>query len=645
MVRGVAVISLLALALVGTAEAKSGARPLAGTAPKGLKAFTLRADEGVDRSFARTPSFAWKPVRGAVKYEFQLSTSSTFRESGIVYQNTEVTSPAASVPLSLPWITGNPYSLYARVRGVLPRTMTPWSEPFGFNMRWETLPKPTQTFPGLLRWTPVEGAYAYDVWFLEPNKIVRVTTNVVDQREFYTFHQTAPWVSTLHWRIRAVRPTFAKQGLTMRIPAAPYGPWSPIYESVNPTFATGALGLGNTVSDVVSNGSGASHRLMPAYTFSGNLSIYGGTAELYRVVVFTDRDCINEVFRGAVVGSPAYAPRPFAGPLALPGSLGAIDAARSVYAPPGAEGISLTYDYRRVSTTELVEPASPLAKLEPIGAVKPGAAKAADDNWNELSVPKEAIGAPVDLWDTDWPRGGYYWTVLPVAAELPSPFSTATAASATVGGTQLVLASADGLSAGDALAVGNPANLETVTVLSVTGSTVSVTPTLRFSHAVGEPVVRTNGQLQYREMELAQEACAAGRVKRFGKESEPSLSSAQAPFASGLSPTGSLVAASAKRPTFYGQPLVAWTPALGAWAYQVQWSKTQYPFRVEAHPTMGTPGMLTFSTSVTLPLAPGTWWYRVRGLNFELGGNAQAMSWSDPARVRVVRPTFAVVAS
>jgi hypothetical protein len=103
------------------------------------------------------------------------------------------------------------------------------------------------------------------------------------------------------------------------------------------------------------------------------------------------------------------------------------------------------------------------------------------------------------------------------------------------------------------------------------------------------------------------------------------------------------VAASARRPTFYGHPHVAWTPALGAWAYHVQWSKTRYPFRAEPHPTMGTPGILTFSTAATLPLSPGTWYYRVRGINFELGGNAQHMSWSDPAGVRVARPKFTVV--
>ena len=35
----------------------------------------------------------------------------------------------------------------------------------------------------------------------------------------------------------------------------------------------------------------------------------GAPAELFRVYVATDEDCVNIVYRGAIVGSPAYAPR------------------------------------------------------------------------------------------------------------------------------------------------------------------------------------------------------------------------------------------------------------------------------------------------------------------------------------------------
>jgi hypothetical protein len=51
----------------------------------------------------------------------------------------------------------------------------------------------------------------------------------------------------------------------------------------------------------------------------------------------------------------------------------------------------------------------------------------------------------------------------------------------------------------------------------------------------------------------------------------------------------------------------------------------------------------TYATSALLPLEPGLWYYRVRGVNFSLPGSARAMSWSAPVGVRVAIPTFTVV--
>ena len=58
----------------------------------------------------------------------------------------------------LPWITGNPHALFARVRGITASATTPWSNPFGFDMAPGPAPKPLPSEPGLLRWSPVEGA-------------------------------------------------------------------------------------------------------------------------------------------------------------------------------------------------------------------------------------------------------------------------------------------------------------------------------------------------------------------------------------------------------------------------------------------------------------------------------------------------------
>ena len=643
-------VALVVLALAPSAEGKP--RPVAGKAPQGLKGFLLRADEPATTTFSRTPSFAWNPVRGAKMYEFQLSTSSVFREGGIIYSAADLKSPTVSLPLSLPWITGTPYSLYARVRGATPKTLTPWSKPFGFNMRWPAVPQPLNpTYPGLLRWTPIEGATGYDVWFVEPRKVISVNTNVADQREYWTFHQTAQWTSKVTWRVRAKRAGYGKR--QNGVPAVTHGPWSPVYTSVNPPFAVGPLSGAATVSDIVSTtGSPGVHRLMPAFAYTGNQSFLGVAAELYRVYVFTDSDCVNLVYRGALVGSPAYAPRPF-GPLAMPQSLAEIAASRNKFLKNGSEGTSFTVDGEPITTSESDPPATPTtsagsptpaaenaeggsgAEGEP--STTPATPAASATPRSSLEVDASKIGAPVDLWDTNWPQGGYYWTVIPVAAADPEPFSTTLGNATIVGATTIAVAATVGLSEGDTLLIGNVGAQESVTVSLISGSSLTVTPALARTHAAGEPVTRKSSALEYRDLELAQEACAAGRGYRFGKESEPALTSSAAPFASGLSPRGLLVSAKTESPQFYGPPLVAWKPALGAGAYEVQWSKQRYPFKADATP------LLTFATSVNLPLTPGTWWYRVRGINFSLPSGAQQMSWSTPAKIVVTKPTFSVV--
>src|SRR4029079_17275404 len=102
-------------------------------APTGLHGFLLRADETASTSFHRTPSFAWNPVAGATRYQFQLATTNTFRDNGILYDDSAQT-PVEAPPLTLPWITGSPHALYARVRALFGSDATPWSAPFGFDV-------------------------------------------------------------------------------------------------------------------------------------------------------------------------------------------------------------------------------------------------------------------------------------------------------------------------------------------------------------------------------------------------------------------------------------------------------------------------------------------------------------------------------
>lgn len=577
--------------LPGAAQARIDAAP---GAPTGLKAFLLRADEPVRHDFSRTPSFAWAPVRGALRYEFELATTRAFTESSIVWSNAKddletttttttpatpdpgaattttgaeatkklyenLKSPAISLDVSLPWITGSPYALYAHVRAITKSGVTPWSAPFGFNVRWSTVPRDLNSVnPGLVRWSPVEGATAYEVWLFGAKRTFMTTTNVADARELYIFHRTNPlYTATISFRVRAQRKVYGE--VLSGLPTTTWGPWSPIYSDVQPPLSSGALWTVSTVSDVVSDSStDRAHALTPGFAFGGDRGgvadmLGGAPAELYRVYVATDRDCVNIVFRGAIVGSPAYAPRS-TGPLALPKDDQGILKARTTILDSGSEPDPLMLDGTPAVTTE-----------DSAGASGSGSGSGSG------TAAKEA--AKIDLPDTAWPSGGYYWTVVPVQA------------------------------------LAKPSD-----VTPVPGAAVPV---------------------EYRETELPQDACQSGRVMRFGKSTPPVLTASSRPFASGLSPQGRLVSASRATPSFYGTPLVAWEPVLGAQEYEIQWSKTANPWR-----PLGT--IVTGATSSLLPLEPGTWSYRVRGYNYSLPKRPQ-MAWSAPTTLRVSKPTYAVV--
>ena len=206
------------------------------------------------------------------------------------------------------------------------------------------------------------------------------------------------------------------------------------------------------------------------------------------------------------------------------------------------------------------------------------------------------------------------------------------------------LADSSAFAVGLTVTIGIAPNSDTGTITAVGGGTITLAGALGFGHAIGEPVIAVASAVVYRDLELPQDICAAGRVQRFGISSEPSLTTAQAPFATGLSANGRLTSA-AETPAFYGQPLIAWTPALGAGLYQVQWSKAKYPFAAETDPRTSTKGYLTFSNSAVLPLGPGTWYYRVRGFDYSLPSGVQQMGWSEPEKLVVTKPKFKISAS
>jgi hypothetical protein len=621
----------------------SGAQARSLQAPTGLHAFLLRADEPRETSFPRTPAFAWNPVPGAIRYQFQLATSAPFRENAIVY-SAKLKSPVAAPTTTLPWITS---MLHARVRAILSDEVTPWSAPFNFDMTPPAPPQPLASQPGLLRWAPVEGADGYEVWLIDVPKVVDVFTNVLDEREFYTLHRTPSWTGTVRWRIRAMRydrdGDQRQNGLPIN---ASYTQWSNVYSSTNPAYTGGPIRLTGTLSDVfTTNNDGPAHKLMPGFLFSGDQTLDGRSAEFFRVYVSTDRACLNKVFTSPIIGSPAYAPRPFKGPLGLPSTLDGLGAARNGYLLGGAEPTGVTLDGDLITPNETMAAPSPTVAVPSDSDTDPGGLLGSTPGGpTQIKVATE-LGAPIDLWDTEETAGrGYWWTVVAVGAISPGALATNVSAVATAATTTLPVLNGAGFMTGDVISIGNPSNKEDATVISSNGGSLTLAAPLKFSHGPGEPVVRSSsGSLTYRDLELASDVCAAGRVARLAKNSEPTLTTGGELFATGLSSKGRLMSAR-RGAAFYGNPLVAWTPALGATAYEVQWSKKAYPFKPEPDPeNSNAPGTMTLGTAAVLPLSPGTWYYRVRGFDYQLPTNAQQMSWSDPAKIVVAKPKFRVV--
>jgi hypothetical protein len=220
----------LTLALVPQAFG-GGSASLVPGAPTSLRAFLLRADEPIIHEFSRTPSFSWKPAaeRGG-HYQFQLATSPSFEDSSLVFIDNQVPFAAETIQRQLPWMTGDPYALWAHVRWVSDdqaTQATQWSTPFGLNMRWGNVPQQLPAPEGLVRWTPVDGATSYEVLYpdLTPSHSFQTTTNVADEREFFTFHNALGY-GTIHWRVRAIRNLGTKQAdqPTNGLPSVSYGP-------------------------------------------------------------------------------------------------------------------------------------------------------------------------------------------------------------------------------------------------------------------------------------------------------------------------------------------------------------------------------------------------------------------------------------
>jgi hypothetical protein len=154
-----------------------------------------------------------------------------------------------------------------------------------------------------------------------------------------------------------------------------------------------------------------------------------------------------------------------------------------------------------------------------------------------------------------------------------------------------------------------------------------------------DPSASTGGTFEYHDLELPQDACAAGQVWPFGMQSAPVTTTSQTPYASGVVAGMRVISAAGQAPGFLERPLVSWRPALGATSYDLEVSRKLYPWKaVRTQVSVVNSAVLSLTKQNV-----GTWYYRVRGVNPDLVGPAQKMAWSVPVAIRITGDRFRLV--
>ena len=148
-------------------------------------------------TYSRTPSFAWAPVAAGIggHYQFQIATSQELPGRDARVQGHERSAAsrdgaaAASVGDRLrrtrsgPTSAGSRRTGRRRLRGANPSAST-------FSGPRTACPHRSPLLKASCRWAPIDGATAYEVLYtdLHPAQSFQTTTNVADEREFFTWH-------------------------------------------------------------------------------------------------------------------------------------------------------------------------------------------------------------------------------------------------------------------------------------------------------------------------------------------------------------------------------------------------------------------------------------------------------------------------
>ncbi len=521
-------------------------------APTSLRAFLLSPSEPVTHVFPRTPAFAWKPVRGATCYEFELATSRAFGENAIVWSNVRYgVKPGvgcASVPAKQPATTevpaaatpGSATTADSSTSGAAAASTTPTTPAAGEDPAVtsviEPLRVPAVSVDIALPWftgqpyalyaharaITANGPTAWSTPFAFNTRWPSVPTPLVSQpglirwtsvsgatgyqvwypdiqKSFSThtnvadereFYTLKNWYATVHWRVRAVRRVFGD--VPNGLPAVSYGPWSPVYTSTNPTPDVTPIATRMALSDGISDGTKQSaHALMPGLAFNGDAAL---DQHVYSVLP-------------TLSNYPLY----------------------RVYAATDRDCVNIVFRSSIVGSPAYAPRTSGPLQLP----LKEQIMSAIDSTGVLPDVPRGQAPTTKE-WTTDW---------RPIVTnESQVTASTSSSGSGATG--------SGGSTASDPNAAsGNPDESQTVV-----GATVDLPdidfPTTRYYWTV-VPVIWAEyppdptAKYGYWDVETPQDACAANRVESFGKESGPVVigTGAGAPYVAGLKPDGRALSA------------------------------------------------------------------------------------------------------
>ena len=262
-------------------------------APQSLHGFLLRADEPPQDTFTRTPSFAWQPVAGANRYEFQLATVADVRVRRAARAQDDAHTRRLARDLAAVDHRHAVLALRARPRGRAGRSDDAVERALRLQ---HALDEPADAARGAAGPDPLDaGRRRHRVPGLVPRRRTRSSRR---RRTSPTSASTTPSTRTrvdehVHWRIRAVRAVRRRRASHARTacPRRSFGPWSPVVHVDEPAVRRRAARAElETISDAVSTATAPACTSHAGVLVHAATQISSGTStELYRVYVATDR--------------------------------------------------------------------------------------------------------------------------------------------------------------------------------------------------------------------------------------------------------------------------------------------------------------------------------------------------------------------